>query len=49
VVEKLINSASLMKNRDEATYFEQRYQAAFPKEYALWKQTQFSGASDKAP
>jgi hypothetical protein len=49
VVEKLLNSALMMNNREEATYFEQRYRAAFPQEYVLWKQAQGSGPSDKAP
>ena len=49
VAEKLIESAQLLGNLEEAAYFEQRYQAAFPQEYAQWKQTQVSGTSDKAP
>jgi len=49
VVEKLINSALLMNNVEEATYFEQRYQAAFPQEYALWKQAQGSIPGNKTP
>jgi hypothetical protein len=38
----------MMNNREEATYFEQRYRAAFPQEYALWQKAQGSGPSDKA-
>jgi hypothetical protein len=49
VVEKLIDSALLLGHTDEARFFEQRYQAAFPTDYALWKQTQVSGPSDKTP
>jgi O-antigen ligase len=49
VVEKLLNSALLMNNREEADYFEQRYQVAFPQEYALWKQVQGLSPGDKAP
>ncbi len=49
VAEKLIESAQVLGNLEEAVYFGQRYQAAFPQEYALWKQTQVSGASDEAP
>jgi hypothetical protein len=49
VAEKLIESALLLGNAEEATYFEPRYQAAFPQDYALWKQAQGSGPGDKAP
>jgi hypothetical protein len=49
VVEKLINSALLLGNAQEAAYYEQRYQAAFAKDYALWKQASGSSPSDKAP
>jgi O-antigen ligase len=49
VVEKLIASNRLMRKPEEAAYFEQRYQAAFPRDFLLWKQAQDSGASDKAP
>ena len=49
VAEKLIESAKLLGNFEEAAYFEQRYEAAFPKDYTLWKQTQALGARDKAP
>ena len=49
VAEKLIASALLMGNLEEAAYFELRYQAAFPQDYALWKRAQGSGPSDKAP
>jgi hypothetical protein len=48
-VEKLIASNRLMRKPEEAAYFEQRYQAAFPRDFLLWKQAQDSGASDKAP
>jgi O-antigen ligase len=49
VVEKLINSALLLGNTEEAAYSEQRYQAAFPQDYAQWQKAQRSGLSDKAP
>ena len=49
VAETLISSAQMLGNIEEAAYFEKRYQAAFPQDYALWKQAQDSGASHKAP
>ncbi len=49
VAETLISSAQMLGNIEEAAYFEKRYQAAFPQDYALWKQAQVSGASHKAP
>ncbi len=49
VVEKLINSALLLGDTEEAAFFEQRYQAAFAADYAQWKQAQDSGPGDKAP
>jgi O-antigen ligase len=49
VAEKLISSALLIGNLEEAAYFEQRYQAAFPQDYALWKAGQRSDPGDKAP
>ena len=36
VVEKLIDSAGLLGRLDEAHYFEARYLAAFPQDYAKW-------------
>jgi len=36
VVEALIESAELLGQADEATYFRTRYQAAFPDQYAKW-------------
>ena len=49
VVEKLISSALLLGNTDEAAYFEPRYQAAFPQDYVLWQKARASGPGDKAP
>ena len=49
VAEKLIQSAQLLGNPEEAAHFEQRYKAAFPQDYALWKQAQGAGSGDKAP
>ena len=49
VVEKLIDSALLLGLTEEAAYFEQRYQAAFARDYALWKQTPRSARVDKTP
>ena len=36
VIEKLIESATLLGHQDEALYYQARYQAAFPESYALW-------------
>lgn len=36
VVEALIESAELLGQTDEVAYFRNRYQAAFPDEYAKW-------------
>ncbi len=36
VVEKLIDSATLLGRADEALFYQARYQAAFPESYALW-------------
>ncbi|MCX7249046.1 MAG: Wzy polymerase domain-containing protein [Burkholderiales bacterium] len=36
VVEKLIESATLLGRKDEALFYQARYQAAFPESYALW-------------
>lgn len=36
VVEKLIESATLLGRQDEALFYQARYQAAFPESYALW-------------
>jgi hypothetical protein len=49
VVEKLTDSALLLGNAREAAYYEQRYQAAFAKDYARWKPASGSGPGDKAP
>jgi hypothetical protein len=49
VVEKLINSALLLGKVEEAGYFEQRYEAAFPQDHALWQKAQGSGPGDKTP
>ena len=37
VVEKLIDSATLLNLDDEVAFFKQRYQAAFPKAFARWQ------------
>ncbi len=37
VVQKLIESATVLGKDAEALYYLQRFKAAFPKEYALWK------------
>jgi O-antigen ligase len=36
VIEKLIESATLLGRQDEAMFYQARYQAAFPESYALW-------------
>ncbi len=36
VIEKLIDSANLLGRKDEALFYQARYQAAFPQSYALW-------------
>ena len=36
VIEKLVESATLLGRQDEALYYQVRYQAAFPDSYALW-------------
>jgi O-antigen ligase len=36
VIERLIESAELLKRADEATYYRARYQAAFPEKYDAW-------------
>ena len=38
VVELLLNSALLLGRNDEVSFYAARYQAAFPKDYALWVQ-----------
>ena len=38
VVELLLNSALLLGRNDEVNFYAARYQAAFPKDYALWVQ-----------
>lgn len=49
VAEKLIQSALLLGNTEEAAFFERRYQAAFAADYAIWKKAQGSGPGNKAP
>jgi hypothetical protein len=49
VVQKLIDSALLLGNTEEAAYFAQRYQAAFPQDYAVWRRAQSSNPGHKAP
>ncbi len=39
VVEKLIESAVVLGRREEAAYYMARYRAAFPTEFALWRDT----------
>jgi hypothetical protein len=48
VVEKVIDSAKLLGQSEEADYYAIRFQAAYPQEYAAWLKAK-SGASDKAP
>ena len=36
VIEKLIESATLLGRKDEALFYQARYQVAFPESYALW-------------
>jgi hypothetical protein len=36
VIERLIESAELLKRADEAAYYRARYQAAFPEKYDAW-------------
>jgi O-antigen ligase len=48
VVQKLIESAMLLGQSDEADYYAKRYQVAYPQEYATWLAAR-SGASHKAP
>lgn len=40
VVEKLIDSALLLGRAEEARFYQARYQAAFPREYARWQTRQ---------
>jgi hypothetical protein len=50
VVTKVIESAQWMALPDEAQYYQQRFQAAYPQEYASWRARQkASGPGDKAP
>jgi hypothetical protein len=49
VVEKLIESASLLGKDDEVAYCLPRYRAAYPRDYARWSQSIASGAGHKAP
>lgn len=37
VVEKLLDSATLLKRDDEVAFFKRRYQAAFPEAFARWQ------------
>jgi hypothetical protein len=39
VIEKLIESAVMLGRDDEAMAYLARYRVAFPKEYALWAET----------
>jgi hypothetical protein len=48
VAEKLIESALLMGNTEEAAYFELRYRAAFPQDYVLWQKAKGVSPGDKA-
>ena len=48
VVQKLIDSATLLGQHDEAAYYEKRFQAAYPPEYAAWLATR-SSARRQAP
>jgi hypothetical protein len=49
VVEKLLESASLLGKDDEVAYYLPRYRAAYPQDFARWSQANASGASHKAP
>jgi hypothetical protein len=53
VAEKLIDSAVLLGDEAQATYYVPRYQAAFPQDYAAWKARNAKlvalAASHKAP
>ena len=49
VVEKLIESASLLGKDDEVAYFIPRYRAAYPQDFARWSQANASGAGHKTP
>ncbi len=44
VVEKLIESAVLLGRDDDALFYQQRYKAAFPENYACWVQLPGNGA-----
>ncbi|MGB2883539.1 MAG: Wzy polymerase domain-containing protein, partial [Rhodoferax sp.] len=46
VIEKLIESATLLGRDDDAVYYLQRYKAAFPDAYARWTA---ASAGHKAP
>ncbi|MFZ1609017.1 MAG: Wzy polymerase domain-containing protein [Rhodoferax sp.] len=46
VIEKLIESATLLGRNDDAAYYLQRYKAAFPDAYARWTA---ASAGHKAP
>jgi O-antigen ligase len=48
VAQKLIDSANLLGQDAEADYFAQRFQAAYPQEYAAWRAAS-SGTRHKTP
>lgn len=49
VIERLIESATLLGLDDEAAFHLQRYRAAYPKDHARWAERQASGAVPALP
>ncbi|MEO7941395.1 MAG: Wzy polymerase domain-containing protein, partial [Burkholderiaceae bacterium] len=49
VIERLIDSARLLGRGDEAEALARRFQAAFPREHALWAQRQRLGSATQRP
>jgi len=48
VVQKLVDSATLLGRSDEVAYYAKRFQAAYPQEYAVWLEAS-SAARHKTP
>ena len=49
VIERLIESATLLGHDDEAAFHLQRYRAAYPKDHARWAERQASAAVPVLP
>jgi O-antigen ligase len=48
VIDKLIHSAGLLHHDQEQAFFEERYRAAFPKEFVRWRAAQQGGPAAAA-